>query len=59
MADTPANLNKFCKTRARDAARKTADENAVRFGLSKAQKAANAAEKARQARLLDCKKREE
>ena len=36
--NTPINLNQARKSRARAARRKTADENAVRFGRSKSQK---------------------
>ncbi len=45
MSGTPINLNRARKDRARKAARKTADENAVRFGRTKEERAA---EKTRQ-----------
>nr|WP_246175079.1 DUF4169 family protein [Paracoccus limosus] len=41
------------KSAARDAARKQGDENAAKFGRSKAQKQAEADDKARAARHLD------
>ncbi|MCT8160346.1 DUF4169 family protein [Pseudoruegeria sp. SHC-113] len=53
MGDTPINLNRARKARARDEKRKAADANALRHGLTKAQKAALKAENARKARLLD------
>ncbi|MFX0544267.1 DUF4169 family protein [Roseovarius sp. S1116L3] len=39
MSETPINLNRARKTRARAKAKAEADENAVRFGRTKAQKA--------------------
>lgn len=36
--NTVTNLNRFRKSKARDAKRAKADENAVKFGRSKAQK---------------------
>ena len=47
------NLRVARKSAARDAARKQGDENAAKFGRSKAQKQAEAADKARAARHLD------
>ncbi len=38
MTEKPINLNRVRKARARAAARKTADENAVRFGRTKAER---------------------
>lgn len=47
------NLRVVRKSAARDAARKQGDENAAKFGRSKAAKLAEAADKARAARHLD------
>lgn len=58
MAD-PINLNKARKARARDAARKQAAENRVRFGRPKAETAASRLEAERAARDLNQKKRED
>ena len=55
----PANLNRVRKARARVAARKLADANAVKFGRSKAERSAAAEERARTDRTLDGAKREE
>ena len=54
----PVNLNKARKARARDKARVQADENAVKFGRTKAEKANDSAESDRAASLLDGAKRE-
>lgn len=53
MTDQPVNLNKYRKARARTESRAQADENAVKFGRTKAQRVLDAArnEKARQ--MLD------
>ena len=53
------NLNKFRKSKARADKRAKADENAVAFGRTKAQKTKEAAEKARAKSLLDGHKRDE
>ena len=53
MSDTPINLNRVRKARARDEKRRTADENAVKFGRTKAERRLEAAEKDAQQRLLD------
>ena len=58
MSGAPINLNKVRKARARHAARQKADENAVRFGRTKAQKKAEDHDKARAARHLDETRRE-
>jgi len=55
----PVNLNKARKARARTQARAQADENAVRFGLTKAQRQTAKANAARDAAKLDGKKRQE
>ncbi len=52
------NLNKARKSRARDAARKQADANAVKFGRTKAEKAKDQAEAEKESRDLDGHKRE-
>ena len=57
MSGTPINLNKARKTRARAQKRAQADENAVRFGRTKAEKQAEKAEADRATRDLDAKKR--
>ena len=54
----PVNLNKVRKDRARDEKRARADENAVKFGRTKAEKARDAAEKGASVRHLDGHKRE-
>ena len=52
------NLNKARKARARKAASARADENAVRFGRTKAQKAADLKQKTQSASQIDAHKRE-
>lgn len=52
------NLNKARKAKAKTDARAVADENAVRFGRSKAQKVAEAAETAKAKARLDGLKRD-
>lgn len=59
MADNPISLGKARKAKARAEARAQADENAVTFGRTKAQKARDKEEAARRARLLDGKKRDD
>ena len=53
------NLNHIRKSRARAEKRARAEENAVRFGRSKAQKALEATRADKASRDLDGKKREE
>lgn len=55
MSDGPINLNKARKARARVAKRAQADANAVAFGRTKAEKAADRGEASRMARDLDGK----
>ncbi|MEP1766060.1 MAG: DUF4169 family protein [Sulfitobacter sp.] len=55
---TPINLNKIRKERARASSRARADENAVKFGQTKAQKDALKARDARAAQALDGHKKE-
>ncbi|MEX1235517.1 MAG: DUF4169 family protein [Roseovarius sp.] len=57
MTGTPINLNRARKERARSHAKTKADENAGRFGQTKAQKAAERAEAERAARRLEEHKR--
>ncbi|MCK0138466.1 DUF4169 family protein [Aliiroseovarius sp. F47248L] len=49
----PVNLNRFRKAKARAATKARADENAIKYGRTKAQKAAESADKKRANRLLD------
>ncbi len=51
-------LSKARKARTRDAARKEADTNAVKFGRTKAEKTQDRAEAEKAARDLDGKQRE-
>lgn len=53
------NLNRARKARARADAQKTAEANRARFGRTKAEKQAEAAEQARRNALLDGVKRED
>ena len=50
---TPINLNKARKAKARRDARKQADENAVKFGRTKAEKARDRSDADRATRELD------
>ncbi|WP_324754910.1 DUF4169 family protein [Roseovarius sp. Pro17] len=59
MTGAPINLNRARKDRARAEDKTRADENAVRFGRTKAQKTAERTEADRAARLLDDHQREE
>ena len=52
-------LSKVRKSKTRIAKRQKADENAVKFGRSKAEKARDAAKAAREARHLDAHKRDD
>jgi hypothetical protein len=56
---TPINLNRYRKDKARAAKRAKADENAVKFGRSKAQKAAEKTQTERDQNTLDGHKRDE
>lgn len=56
---TPVNLNRYRKAKARTEAKARADENAVKFGRTKAEKQAARAEAERIARALEGLKREE
>ena len=55
----PINLNRYRKAKARAERKAQADENAVNFGRSKAEKQLQAARRDKAARALDGKKREE
>ncbi|MEQ6203313.1 DUF4169 family protein [Sulfitobacter sp. HNIBRBA2951] len=55
---TPINLNKVRKDRARADAKARADENAVKFGLTKVQKKAAQQQRDTDTRSLDGHKRE-
>ncbi|MHA6325808.1 DUF4169 family protein [Roseivivax sp. CAU 1753] len=52
------NLNRFRKSRARDEKRKTADENAIRFGRTKARRGLEDARADKARRDLDAHERE-
>ena len=54
----PINLNKARKARAKTEARVEAAQNRVRFGRTKAEKAAQAADAGKRARDVDSHKRE-
>ncbi|QUJ77709.1 DUF4169 family protein [Sulfitobacter albidus] len=54
----PINLNKVRKDRARRDRRAQADENAVKFGRTKAERTRDAAEQTRKTTQLDQHKRE-
>ncbi len=56
---TPVNLNRYRKAKARTEAKARADENAVKFGRTKAEKQAARAEAERIVRALEGLKREE
>ncbi len=58
MAD-PVNLNRFRKERARAEKRAQADANAVKFGLTRAEREADKARAEKSARALDQHKRGE
>ena len=59
MSDSPVNLNRMRKQKARAAKKARADENAARFGRSRAQKAEQEAAAARARTHLDVHRREE
>ncbi len=59
MTGKVVNLNRARKTRARVAAKAEADANALKFGRTRAERAAETAEAQRIARELDGKKRED
>lgn len=59
MADKPINLNRARKERARDAAKKQADENAVKHGRTKAERDLAAARRAQSIARLEGHKKDE
>ncbi|MFB9150228.1 DUF4169 family protein [Roseovarius ramblicola] len=59
MSDTPVNLNRVRKQKARAAKKARADGNAARFGRTRAQKAEDAAAAARARAHLDAHRRDE
>lgn len=59
MADAPINLNRARKARARLAKARTADENAVKFGRTKAQRVRDTAEIDRLRARLDAHQRDD
>ncbi|MET4127072.1 DUF4169 family protein [Roseovarius sp. MBR-6] len=59
MTDGPVNLNRVRKQRARAERQARADENAARFGRTKAQKKLEEAEADKARRTLDQHRREE
>jgi hypothetical protein len=58
LTGAPVNLNRERKRRAREAARRRADENAALHGLTKAEREARRAEAERDAARLDDHRRE-
>ncbi|MEM6888253.1 MAG: DUF4169 family protein [Pseudomonadota bacterium] len=54
----PINLNKMRKTKARDSAQARADENAMKFGRTKSEKARDKAQRDKANRLVEGHKRE-
>ena len=59
MSEGPVNLNRVRKQRVRAAAKARADENAARFGRTKAQKALEQAEAEKARATLDQHRRDE
>ena len=55
----PVNLNRFRKQKARAEKKARADENAVKFGRTKAEKQRDTAEREKASRYIDDHKREE
>lgn len=55
----PVNLNRFRKAKARDEKRAKADENAVKFGRTKAQREVEETERDAARKTLDAHRREE
>ena len=58
MSDQPVNLNRVRKEKARAQKRARADENAVKFGRTKAEKQLEAARKQKSVTSLDSHKRD-
>ncbi|MGK8235770.1 DUF4169 family protein [Roseovarius sp. MS2] len=59
MSDAPVNLNRVRKQKARAKDKARADENAVRFGRTKAQKALEQAQTEKARATLDQHRRDE
>ena len=59
MSVEPVNLNRVRKARARDKARQTADQNAMKFGRTKAEKASEAINEEKRQALLDQHRRDD
>lgn len=59
MSDTPVNLNRVRKQKARAAQKARADENAARFGRTRAQRALEQAEADKARAALDQHRRDE
>ncbi|WP_158968299.1 DUF4169 family protein [Chachezhania sediminis] len=55
----PVNLNRFRKEKARADRKARADENAVKFGRTKAEKSRDKAEAEREERRLDAHRRDD
>ena len=53
MSDGPVNLNNARKARARDAVRKIATQNAIKFGRTKSEKAATEKNEKKKQGFLD------
>jgi hypothetical protein len=59
MTDTPINLNKIRKEKTRSEDKARADANAIRFGLTKAQRLLNASREDQNRSRLDMQKFDE
>ena len=59
MSEGPINLNRFRKDKARAERKARADENALKFGRTKAQKSKEAAEAQKMRQVLDQHRRDE
>jgi hypothetical protein len=59
MSETPVNLNRFRKEKAREEAKARADANAAKFGRSKAERVLDATRAEKAKKMLDAHRREE
>ncbi|MDH3262919.1 MAG: DUF4169 family protein [Paracoccaceae bacterium] len=59
MSETPVNLNRFRKEKAREEAKARAGANAVKFGRSKAERVLQATRAEKAKKMLDAHRREE
>tara|TARA_R110002020_G_scaffold36409_14_gene109419 strand:+ start:4541 stop:4723 length:183 start_codon:yes stop_codon:yes gene_type:complete len=59
VSDRPVNLNRFRKEKARADKKARADENSVKFGRTKAEKARDKREADRTVRSLDAHRRDD